>query len=81
MAEKRRWSPQEKAVIKEHYRYIPLRDLLQALPGRSDKAVRDTASRMGLKKAPEAIRETISKGLTASHARRRAENGDAPLAG
>lgn len=78
MAGNKRWSREERKLIQDFYPDIPLRKLMQALPGRSDKAVRDTASRMGLKKGPDAVRDSISQGLTESHARRRVEKSGEP---
>lgn len=71
MAGNTRWSPAERALLQEHYGSIPLRTLLQGFPGRSDRALRDQAHRMKLKKDPEATRVTISRGQVEAHARRR----------
>lgn len=52
------WEPSEDEILAQEYPRATRREpLLLALPGRSWTAIADRASELGLRKAPEALRE------------------------
>lgn len=58
---KRRWTEDERRVVREHYGDLNTKRLTEALPDRSVGSIYDQAGRMGLKKSDERIREMANE--------------------
>ena len=54
---KRRWTEDERRVVREHYPDLDTKRLTEVLPDRSVGSIYDQAGRMGLKKSYERLRE------------------------
>lgn len=55
--QRQRWSETEKQHVREHYEAIGARKLRELLPTRSEVSIMDMASRMGLRKCHDRLRE------------------------
>lgn len=45
------WLPRENQVIRDHYRHDGIRKCAELLPGRTDRAIREQASSLGVKRS------------------------------
>ena len=53
----RPWTETERAHIEAHYSAVKSQRLEELISGRTEHAIRNKASRMGVKKSPERLRE------------------------
>lgn len=54
---RRRWTPTEHEALAAWYPIVSAKRLQELLPGRTEKAIREEGSGMGLKKHPERLAE------------------------
>lgn len=57
MAGNKRWTEQEKSILREHYSNLSSRSIGGAFEGRSERALATMATRLGLHKSQERLSE------------------------